>query len=316
MEQKKIPQDILDDANRLYPDPSRSDYHTDTEYDAAIIYHKYNSGKESYIAGRMDQLAKQKLTPFFKESGYPGSQKWVKWCKKRDESKQQLPVSEKIKLLLNNKSNKMENEKLLRQTTDGGYNFYCPFCDTNHYISPTSHFTISNPDSKPTVTPYIICDNCRIEITDGKITNLDTNETRDMIGIFSKQKTHVSESVEEASVTVDNNCPESTKKALVDMINIAASKSDNGAENKGKFIQILQKRNNDAFSNGSQNHEYNRLTDAINTIIGLVPPSCFDSKKWATDEDMVRYASVCYFNRDDSVAFSDLLSEYKSKLKI
>ena len=75
----------------------------------------------------------------------------------------------------------MKNEKIFRKTTDGGYNFYCPFCNVAHYLSPTSHFSIKNPDTKPTVEPYIICDNCRTQITDGKITNLNTNETVDMI---------------------------------------------------------------------------------------------------------------------------------------
>lgn len=41
-----------------------------------------------------------------------------------------------------------------------------------------------------------------------------------------------------------------------------------------------------------------------------------ENKKWS-DEDMIRYASKCYFNREENIAFSDLLSEYEngSKLK-
>ncbi len=112
----------------------------------------------------------------------------------------------------------------------------------------------------------------------GKLLNIKIKELQHAISkqeIEDAAKLYICQQVESegANIKINKDCSDETKKALVDMINLAIS--DNGDENKGNFIKILQKRNNDSFSNGLHNFEYNTLTDAINTIIGLVPPSYF-----------------------------------------
>ncbi len=45
---------------------------------------------------------------------------------------------------------------------------------------------------------------------------------------------------------------------------------------KEYFIDILEKRLKDTFSNGSHRAEYNRLNEAILTVKELLPPSYFE----------------------------------------
>lgn len=62
MEDKdKIPEDIQKDANKLFKKPDRSDCHTDTEYENAVLYYANHESriKDAYIKGRMDERTKQ-----------------------------------------------------------------------------------------------------------------------------------------------------------------------------------------------------------------------------------------------------------------